>query len=316
MRFDFIRVSSIEYNSFSVENTRILAAACSVWRTGYSLRGMQLSLLERARLEIPTASDAERVSILAQRLIAELDARPPIDLEMVASWQGVDKIDVADIPWAGCLINDGGRILMQLRRGDSRRRPRFTGFHEIGHTFCPGFRLEAQFRCNPPIPTQSPIEVLCDVAAAELLYPRRLVESDLAAADFGIETVIAVADDYDGSLESAGHRFVSLWPDDTLMLVLEPGIRRQEEGTDAEPKLRVRSVHAKGHWPYIPRNKSVEPDHALGRALLGELVDEHGQLDGVCSSGPKVDVSARLIPYVRDGEKVDRVLALYRRPPQ
>src|SRR6266536_1577881 len=251
---------------------------------------MQLSLLEQARLEIPTASDAERVAILAQRVIAELDAKPPIDLEMVASWQGVDKIDVADIPWAGCLINDGGRILMQLRRGDSRRRRRFTGFHEIGHTFCPGFRLEAQFRCNPPTPTTSPIEVLCDV--------------------------VAVADDYDGSLESAGHRFVSLWPEETLMLVLEPGVRREEEGTNAEPKLRVRSVHAKGDWPYIPRNKSVEPEHPLGRALLGELVDERGQLDGLCSSGPQVDVSARLIPYARDGEQIDRVLALYRRQTQ
>src|SRR5205809_6120373 len=122
----------------------MVTAACSVWRTGYSLTGMQLSLLEQARLEIPAASDAERVAILAQRVIAELDAKPPINLEMVASWQGVDKIDVAEIPFAGCLINDGGRILVQLRRGDSRRRRRFTGFHEIGHTFCPGFRLEPQ----------------------------------------------------------------------------------------------------------------------------------------------------------------------------
>ncbi len=277
---------------------------------------MQLSLLEQARLEIPAASDAERVAILARRVIAELDARPPIDLEMVASWQGVDRIDVADIPWAGCLINDGGHILMQLRRGDSRRRRRFTGFHEIGHTFCPGFRLEPQFRCNPPTPTTSPLEVLCDVAAGELLYPSRLVERDLAAANFGIDTVVALADDYDGSLESAAHRLVSLWPEDALMIVLEPGIRREEAGTEAEPKLRVRSVHAKGDWPFIPRNKSVEPDHPLGRALLGELVDEHGHLEGLCSSGPDVDVSARLIPYSRDGETVDRVLALYRRPQQ
>lgn len=277
---------------------------------------MQLSLLEQARLEIPAASDAERVAILAQRVIAELDAQPPIDLEMVASWQGVNKIEVADISWAGCLINDGGRILMQLRRGDSRRRRRFTGFHEIGHTFCPGFRLEPQFRCNPPTSAQSPIEGLCDVAGSELLYPRRLVERNLVAAEFGIETVVALADAYDGSLESAGHRFVSLWPEDTLMLVLEPGIRREEEGTDAEPKLRVRSVHPKGDWPYIPRNKSVDREHPLGRALCGELVDEHVRLDGLCSSGPEVDVSARLIPYVRDGEQVNRVLALYRRPRQ
>lgn len=274
----------------------------------------QLSLLEQARLEIPAATDAERVAVLAERLIIDLEARPPIDLEMVASWQGVEKIDVTDIPWAGCLINDGGQILMKLRRGDSRRRRRFTGFHEIGHTFCPGFRLEPQFRCNPPTLTQSPIEVLCDVAASALLYPRQLVEVDLAAADFGLKTIEALSDDYDGSLESAGHRFVALWPEDTMMLVLEPGLRKEEESTDATPKLRVRSVHARGSdWPFIPRNKSVTPDHPLGRALGGEIVDEQGGLDGLCAAGPKVDVSARLFPYGRDGDLVRRVIAIYRR---
>jgi hypothetical protein len=275
---------------------------------------VQLSLLEQARLDIPTATDAERVAILAQRLIADLDARPPINLEMVASWQGVERIDVSDIPWAGCLINDSGRILMKLRSGDSPRRRRFTGFHEVGHTFCPGFVLEPQFRCNPPTVTESPIEVLCDVVAAELLYPIRLVERDLAAADFGLETVVALAESYEGSIESAAHRFVAVWPEDTMMLVLEPGLRREERGTGAKPKLRVRSVHARGNWPFIPKNRSVETDHPLGRALLGELVNEHGQLDGLCPVGPDVDVSARLMPYFRDGEIVDRVIAIYRRP--
>src|SRR4051794_17916060 len=125
----------------------------------------QLSLLEQARLEAPELSDRERVAALAGELIEQLEARPPIDLEMIASWQGVEKIELDDIPWAGCLINDGGHVLMKLRRADSRRRRRFTGFHEIGHTFCPGFRLEPQYRCNPPVSaTKATIEGLCDIA--------------------------------------------------------------------------------------------------------------------------------------------------------
>src|SRR4051794_34047231 len=102
----------------------------------------QLSLLEQARIEAPDVSDDVRVTRLAAGLIEELELEPPINLEMIASWQGVDRIELADIPWAGCLINDDGRLLMKLRRGDSSRRRRFTGFHEIAHTFCPGFRLE------------------------------------------------------------------------------------------------------------------------------------------------------------------------------
>src|SRR6266536_3111486 len=87
---------------------------------------MQLSLLEQARLEIPTASDAERVAILAQRVIAELDAKPPIDLEMVASWQGVDKIDVADIPGARRFLHAVAPRLSPAGRARPRVRHRLS----------------------------------------------------------------------------------------------------------------------------------------------------------------------------------------------
>lgn len=275
----------------------------------------QLSLLEQARIEAPNGTDEERVADLAADLIDELAATPPIDLEMVASWQGVAKIQVAQIPWAGCLINDGGEIVMKLRSSDTSRRRRFTGFHEVGHTFCPGFRLEPQYRCTPNVvPARPNIEGLCDVVASELLFPRRLVEADIAAAEFGLDTVEQLAERYDGSCEAAAHRFVNLWPEDTLLLVLEPGFRKSErDDPEAAPKLRVRSAHARGSWPYIPRNKSVSEQSPLSRALLGELVDEHTVLDDLCTTVEGVDVSARLMPFRRDGEVVDRVLALYRR---
>jgi hypothetical protein len=275
----------------------------------------QLSLLEQARIDVPDVSDDERVALLATRLIEELDAKPPINLEMIASWQGVEKIEVADIPWAGCLINDGGRVLMKLRSGDSRRRRRFTGFHEIGHTFCPGFRLESQYRCSPGIgPVRTTIEGLCDVAASELLFPKRLVAADLERSAFGLDVVNDIADRYEGSIEAAAHRFVNLWPEDVLLVVLEPGVRKEElDEPDAEVKLRVRSAHGSGKWPFIPQNKSASAEGPLVRALNGELVDERAALEGICAAVTDVDVSARLVPYGRDGERIDRVLALYRR---
>ena len=188
----------------------------------------QLSLLEQARIDVPNVTDEDRVALLAAQLVEEMGSSPPINLEMIASWQGVSKIEVEDIPWAGCLINDGGHVVMKLRRRDPRRRRRFTGFHEVGHTFCPGFRLEAQFRCAPNvIPARPNIEGLCDVVASELLFPRRLVEADLARAEFGLTAVGELADRYDGSLEAAAHRFVNLWPEDSLLLVLEPGFSQR-----------------------------------------------------------------------------------------
>jgi hypothetical protein len=275
----------------------------------------QLSLLEQARLEAPQLSDEERVAVLAAELIEQLEARPPINLEMIASWQGVEKIEVDDIPWAGCLINDGGHVLMKLRRGDSRRRRRFTGFHEIGHTFCPGFRLEPQYRCNPVISQKkATIEGLCDVAASEMLFPKDLIAEDLKQASFGLDAVEAISDRYDGSIEAAAHRFVNLWPEDVVLLVLEPGLRKEElSDPAAEEKLRVRSVHANGRWPFIPRNKSAPSEGPLERAFNGELIDERSTLEGICAGTTSVDVSARLFPYWRDGDRIDRVFGLYRR---
>ena len=249
------------------------------------------------------------------RLCGE-DVKPPVNLEMIASWQGVEKIEVADIPWAGCLINDGGRVLMKLRIGDSCRRRRFTGFHEIGHTFCPGFRLETQYRCSPGVvPARTTIEGLCDIAASELLFPKRFVAADLKQLAFGLDAVNDIADRYEGSIEAAAHRYINLWPEDVLLVVLEPGLRKEEvDDPDAEVKLRVRSAHGRGNWPFIPQNKSASAEGPLVRALNGELIDEKSALEGICTAATDVDVSARLVPYGRDGERVDRVLALYRRP--
>jgi hypothetical protein len=159
------------------------------------------------------------------------------------------------------------------------------------------------------------IEGLCDITASELLFPRRLVEADLAAAEFGLDTIGELAERYDGSLEAAAHRFVNLWPEDTLLVVLEPGLRKSErDDPEAVPKLRVRSAHANGSWPYIPKNKSASAQGLLSRALLGEFVDERSTLDDLKVGVEGLDVSARLMPYKRDGAIVDRVLALYRRP--
>jgi hypothetical protein len=277
---------------------------------------VQLSLLEQARIDAPHGTDEERIRLLAVQLLEEMNVAPPVDLEMIASWQGVSTIELADIPWAGCLINESGQVIMKLRSSDPRRRRRFTGFHEVGHTFCPGFRLEPQYRCTPAVaPARSDIEGLCDVVASELLFPRRLVEADLEQAEFGLDTVAELVERYDGSLEAAAHRFVDLWSEDALLLVLEPGFRKQElDDPQAVAKLRVRSAHASGPWPFIPKNKSAPEGSPLDRASQGELIDERSTLDGVCAPIDGVDISARLMPYRRDGEMVDRVIALYRRP--
>jgi hypothetical protein len=279
----------------------------------------QLSLLELDRLERPGIGDEDHLARLAQRLLDELGVTPPIDHRLVASYQGIAEIRVARVDgWAGCLVQEERGLVVYLRATDGRRRQRYTTLHEVGHTFLPGFAVHTQFRCAPSLGrSRRQEERLSDVAASELLFPRRFFQADLDRAGFGLDTVVDLADRYDGSVEATAHRFVALWPEDCLLVVLEPMLKPAEEGDrGAAPRLRVAYSTHRGSWPYVPRYKSAADGSNLASALEGEIVSEHGEgLDGVVPEFREpVELSARLMPFHdSEGREHRRVLALYRR---
>jgi hypothetical protein len=279
----------------------------------------QLSLLETSRLEDPAADDPTHVVRLADRMLRELGADPPISLEMVASYQGIAAVRRCALPNGGCLVTDPetGTVEIRLRGTDNPRRQRFSGFHEVVHTFMPGFRLQIQWRCDPPIRTGPKVETLCDIGASELLLPARMVSGDLAGADFGLQTVVGLADVYDASLEATARRTADLSPEDVLFVVAEVANKPSEhDDPDAAPRLRVRYSYSSGKWPFIRPHKSIHDGDPLVRALEGELIDERSTLTGISTQDVVgVDVSARLCPFTDGrGERHERVLALYRRP--
>lgn len=275
--------------------------------------------MEQSRRDDPSCDDRTHVARLAERVISELQEDPPIDLGMVASYQGVAAIRSCPLPNAGCLITepDCGRVEIRLRAGDSPRRQRFTGFHEVTHTFMPGYRLTIQWRCDPGPRglAKRQLEHLCDVGASELLLPRRAFLADLHGASFGMATLFDLADAYDASVQATAHRVVGLWPEDVLLVVAEV-TTKPRDADGAEPRLRINYSAGRGRWPFIPRHKSIDEGEPLTRALAGELVDEPATLRGlIASEVAGLEVSARRCPYTDDqGERHDRVLALYRRP--
>jgi hypothetical protein len=280
----------------------------------------QLSLLEQSRLAYPSLSDDERVVRVAESILIDLDARAPISLGMVASYQDVGSIVRCPLPNAACLITDPatGATEIRLRASDNRRRQRFSGFHEISHTFMPGYQLRMQMRCDPragDVPRDR-IERLCDIGASELLLPRHLVQCDLAEADFGMSTLVGLADKYESSLQATGHRMVDLCPEDAMLLVAEVQNKPSEASDDtAEPMLRVSYAWSRGAWPFVRRFKSIDPPDPIHRAYEGELVDEPTRLTGIVAHDvDNIHVSARACPYASaSGMRRSRVLALYRR---
>lgn len=278
----------------------------------------QMSLLENARLDDPTRSDIEHMEQIATDIIRELREEPPVDLKVVASYRGISRIKLAQIPMAGCLAPNERGIVMVLNRDHSPRRQRFTGFHEIGHSFQPGYRTRRSYRCTPlamPRASADP-EALCDAAAASLLFPRDNFEADVVECDFGMQGILGLAERYDASIQATMYQFQRYWPEPVLTLVLEPGVRKSEIGKpEVEPRLRVVSAHATGAWtgPYIPRNKSVRDGGMLWRALQGEAVDTTANLDEFGADwNLDVHLSARSVRYWANNEPHQRVLAIIR----
>ena len=272
----------------------------------------QLSLLEFQRLRNPGPAD---VASTADAIIVELGLTPPIDAKVVASYLDVSRIAETELEVAGCLICDGSDVTIHVRASDGLPRQRFTIFHECTHTFFRGFKQEPQYRCTPSVMPgrDNDLEALCDQGASSLLLPERYLRDHLVEADFGMATLMDVAETYRASLEASGHRIVDLAPYPTLFVVLEVNRKPSERhNAHAEPKLRVRAARGSGGWPFVPKHKSVSLNSPLWRALQGEVVQERTSLDELSTEPvPNVEVSARLAPY----EERMRVLALYRRDP-
>jgi hypothetical protein len=264
---------------------------------------------------------------LCHNLLAEAGADVPVDMRMLASFRGVSEITTVSQAEAGCIFFDGDCLIIRPRLEDPERRRRFTIGHETCHTFFPGFHEERRTRTDRTVgrfDRSTAEEYLCDIGAAELLLPRDVFLAQLPSQT-NLDVVTELAAQFDATVEATALRFAALHGGPTAVVILVPGWRKSEEeymrrrslhtgilGREPPPipkKLRVRWSVSHGGMPTIPRNKSVA-DGTLLAAVLG-----HGNTDyhGYTGLLPhKVTVSARHMPYRRDGdgELVDRVLVL------
>jgi len=265
----------------------------------------QLSLFEQFRLSDPASSDEDVVVAICEQLTEEADATPPVNVELLASLCGIADVEYRLQPWAGSLFQRDGVLVASIRATDGVERQRFTVLHEGGHTLLPGFRRRTQHRCKGPKTRE---EQLCDVAAAELLLPRRSFRDDLAECGLHLAGVEDLALEYGASRQATALRAVALADKPVMLLALHYAHKPAERGREdqCQRRLRVDWSARHGDWPYPLRHKSVSPASVFARAWEHELVDEIATIDDVLAApaGP-VRVSAR-----RYG---DRVLALIRR---
>lgn len=262
---------------------------------------------------------ADLISSLCFGLLGAAGAEVPVNLEVLASFRNAHVVH-AEQEQAETIHWDGRNFQIRLRNADTPGRQRFSCAHAIVHTWF--FESAGTGPNGHSLDWRSEAEEeLCDLGAAALLLPEAAFRS-ACPAEVTMEDVLRIAEEFQASAESTALRAVSLSTTPLAMVVLEMTIKPVEEkalarlrthptlpGLDGPPvaaRLRVVKRFGRG-LDFIPRYKSVGDTTPLASVIDNEDVDYVGET-GILAGTFRV--SARNLPMRRDGELVDRVVAL------
>jgi hypothetical protein len=194
-------------------------------------------------------------------------------------------------------------------RPDTRRR--FSIAHEISHTFFPDYTAKAWCRTDARYRDRSNpedfLEMLCDIAASELLMPLPWFSGD-AAAVTSADGLVNLASAYRASREAAIRRFAEVSPDSVAAVFFTWKLKPTQKGTvgsedqtnlfgidpadELRDAFRLRIEYAipsqtfltAGH--FLPKDKSVDNEGPIyeaassGKPCGGESYLDLGQSAG------------------------------------
>ena len=237
----------------------------------------------------------------------------PISVDVLASRRGIGRSEDAPVhsPDAELVPDGQGGMTMRVNMDRPETRQRFSVAHEISHTFFPDYaskawcRTDARYRSrdNP----EDFLEMLCDIGAAELLFPQPWFIRD-ATAVTDASGIINLASTYHASREATIRRYTETSPDSVAAVFFTWRLKPTQIGTVGNPnqgnffgisaedelrearRLRIEysvaseSFKADGH--FLPRDKSIAKDGPIYRAAFTGLpIDDQCHLDLGQASG-------------------------------
>ena len=264
-------------------------------------------------VDAPAAIRAKAKELIALQVGMFGEPTMPINVDVLASLRDIQRSDELPVhsPDAELVPDGRGGVTMRVNPDRPDTRLRFSVAHEISHTFFPDYEAKAwcrtdahhRDRTNP----DDYLEMLCDIAAAELLLPDPWFSTDAAAVS-SAQGLSDLASTYRASRDATVRRYAELNPSPVTAVFfswkLKPtqhgtvgredqtnlfGITAAEEIRDAL-KLRIEyrvaspSFIAEGH--FLPNDKSVESEGPIydaastGRPAEGECHLELGQASG------------------------------------
>jgi hypothetical protein len=111
---------------------------------------------------------------------------------------------------SGHTVQLGGKHIVVLNGNHTEERRRFTACHEIAHLILALPTEHTSDQAGDGFIRRSFNEVLCDVFAAEMILPFKLIRDRVADSDFDFNAIEDLAGDFEASLTATGSRFAAV----------------------------------------------------------------------------------------------------------
>lgn len=276
------------------------------------------ALIQQLVRSTGTTDAEEAIRFHARALIATyVDAfgepERPINVDVLASLRGIGRSEEPPLFSEDAeLTPDGdGGVTIRVNSDRPETRQRFSVAHEITHTFFPDYtsktwcRPDSRYRDREN--SDDYLEMLCDIGAAELLFPLPWFVAD-AAKISGAAGLIELAKTYHASREATLRRYVETAPDSVAVVFfgwkLKPtqkgSVGRKDQislfGTSPEEEIRdairlridysIPSPAFRQDGHFLPPDKSVDSCGPIyDAAAQGAPAEDEAFLDLSQASG-------------------------------
>lgn len=207
----------------------------------------------------------EAIKNAARGLVARSEIRhPPFSPFLLSQFQRVCRAELRPIGFDACLIPVDGGYEVHICKDHSEARRNFSMAHELGHLLVmdpasapKGARRETNIGSR--VVDQE--ELLCDIAASELLFPTPFFEADAQVGGPSLSCVLELANLYKASIAATLRRFVEsgIWK--CFFLVWSIGNR------GPGPKLKLDQIIANVPQPPYKTAVSIRDETRILTAM-------------------------------------------------
>ena len=219
----------------------------------------------------------EAIEEVAQQTVFEAVEKgwegPPFDPFELAHIRGIEVIPRNELREARTVPVGGGRIVIEYNPARPRHRVRFSIAHEVAHTLFADVGERARYRHNLAEGDADSwqLEMLCNVAAAELLMPTETL-AGLRDKPQQIEDILALRSTFGVSVEALLRRATKLA---TYPVAMFAAARTDPDASESDFRIDY-TVPSLAWDPHIPPGKLIPADSVLGECTaIGYSAKRH-----------------------------------------